>query len=129
MILLNRPFLQYWEEMQWEPRDHLEPQMHPQRLCTDAARNICATLSHYYGYLTRFPCDVIFPIVLAAAIIWQFGRDIDSHMGADSAQDNLDLCVKCLSSVNDCWQNAGKYREKLVTGTHSGRLDTAIEFH
>lgn len=127
MILLNRPFLQYWKEMQWQPSNNSEPPMHPQRLCIDAATTICATLSHYNGYLTRFPCDIIFPIVLSAAIIWQFDQEIDMKMGADSAHEKLELCVKCLSIVSDCWQNAGKYREKLVTGAYLRPLDSATE--
>lgn len=122
MIILNRPFLQFWEEMQWSPGDDSSPGLRPKNLCVKAAKQICAILSAYQDYLTSFPCDMIFPIVLAAAIIWQFSERINGEGGSPSAREQLDVCVKSLSTVSSCWKNAGRYREQLVTGEQLSSL-------
>jgi hypothetical protein len=111
-IMLNKPFCQYWREMGWSPSDLMDVEAHPLRLCLASASEICAILSAYTGYLARFPCDIIFPIVLSAAAIWQFRTEFD---GTEAAA-HLDTCVRCLSIVSKCWHNAGTYRKKLLTG-------------
>lgn len=102
--------------MRWTPGNEFQPELHPRSLCIEAAINICAILASYQGYLTSFPCDIIFPIVLSAAVIWQFSAEIGRQKGDAAAHEQLDFCVRCLSIVNSSWKNAGHYREKLVTG-------------
>lgn len=116
VITLNRPFLQFWEEMKWSPDNDSNADLRPERLCIEAAKHICAILSAYQDYLTSFPCDMIFPIVLAAAITWQLGKGTDQEANSPNAREELDLCVRSLSTVSSCWKNAGRYREKLITG-------------
>lgn len=117
VIVLNLPFLQYWQEFQWTPANGVDVDLHPERLCIKAAEEICAVLAAYHSYLFSFPCDTIFPIVLSAAIVWQFMSEMEDHRGGVAAKEQLELCVRSLSTVSSCWKNAGKYHEKLVTGT------------
>ena len=115
MILLNQPFVRSSEKQQSATLEELDTEAHPKYLCVTAARAICDVLSTYREYLTSIPCDLIFPIVLSAAVVWQFRTEMEQELGSDAVAEQLELCVTCLSIVNSCWKNAGRYREKLLT--------------
>lgn len=125
VIILNRPFLQLWEDKQQQVERCTDSELHPKRLCVEAAVRICDILSAYHDYLTNFPCDMVFPIVLAAAIMWQFSNDLRQHGDSPNAREQLDVCVRSLSIVSSCWKNAARYQEKLLAGTCSGLFAVA----
>lgn len=114
--MLNRPFVQFWSELQFSPSERLAEGLYPQSLCIKAADRISAIASAYHRCLTGFPCDTIFPIVLAAAIIYQFETAMDKQVGGRVAQQKLETCVRCLSTVEHGLSNARRYRERLVIG-------------
>jgi hypothetical protein len=114
VIVLNRPFLHYWEELHYVPEED-QPETHPKYLCINAAGRMCDILAEYTGYLAYFPCDIIYPVVLAAATMWQFSQDAYNTADGLTAHEQLDLCVRCLSIAGDSWKNAGRYRERLLS--------------
>jgi hypothetical protein len=91
----------------------------PVRVCLAAAQEVCAILSEYVDDLGRLPCDIIFPIVLAAATLWQHRGEFTAGPDRAKAQQQIDLCVKCLSIVGKFWKNAGDCRRRLIRGKHS----------
>jgi hypothetical protein len=88
----------------------------PVRVCLNAAQEVCAILSEYVDDLGRLPCDIIFPIVLTAATLWQHRGEFGSGPDRAKAQQQIDLCVKCLSIVGKFWKNAGDCRRRLIRG-------------
>lgn len=115
-ILLHRPFHLYWREHYWSPACGLPPEQMPIQVCLAAAQDLCAVLSAYVDDLSRLPCDVIFPIVLAAATLWQHRKEFAAGYDRVKVQQQIDLCVKCLAIVGKFWKNAGDCRRKLIHG-------------
>jgi hypothetical protein len=95
----------------------------PVQICLSAAQELCAVLSAYVEDLSRLPCDVIFPIVLAAATLWQCRKEFDASHDRAEVKAQIDLCVKCLAIVGKIWKNAGDCRRRLIKGgCTSGRF-------
>lgn len=90
----------------------------PLQICLTAAKEMCAILSAYVDDLTRLPCDIIFPIVLAAATLWQHSAELELNYNQLETQRNIDLCVKCLSIIGKAWTNAGECRKRLMRGEY-----------
>ena len=88
----------------------------PVLICLAAALELCAVLSAYVDDLSRLPCDVIFPIVLAAATLWQCRKEFDASHDRAEVKAQIDLCVKCLAIVGKIWKNAGDCRRRLIKG-------------
>jgi hypothetical protein len=88
----------------------------PVQICLAAAQELCAVLSAYVEDLSRLPCDVIFPIVLAAATLWQCRKEFDASHDRAEVKAQIDLCVKCLAIVGKIWKNAGDCRRRLIKG-------------
>lgn len=83
-----------------------------------AAQEVAAILGEYVDDLSRLPCDLIFPIVLAAATLWQHRGEYSAGPDRAKVQEQIDLCVKCLSIMGKFWKNAGDCRRKLIRGKH-----------
>jgi hypothetical protein len=115
-ILLHRPFHFYWREYAWSPAQQISPDNMPVQICLAAAQELCAVLSAYVEDLSRLPCDVIFPIVLAAATLWQCRKEFDAGHDRAEVKAQIDLCVKCLAIVGKIWKNAGDCRRRLIKG-------------
>jgi hypothetical protein len=88
----------------------------PVQICLAAAQELCAVLSAYVEDLSRLPCDVIFPIVLAAATLWQCRKEFDASHDRAEVKAQIDLCVRCLAIVGKIWKNAGDCRRRLIKG-------------
>jgi hypothetical protein len=94
----------------------LAPENMPVRVCIAAAQEVSAILAEYVDDLGRLPCDLIFPIVLAAATLWQHRGEYKAGPDRAKVQEQIDLCVKCLSIMGKFWKNAGDCRRKLIRG-------------
>lgn len=118
-ILLHRPFHFYWRENAWCPTQQTSLENMPVQICLAAAQDLCAVLSAYVEDLSRLPCDVIFPIVLAAATLWQCRKEFDAGHNRAEVKSQIDLCVKCLAIVGKNWKNAGDCRRRLIRGEYT----------
>jgi len=88
----------------------------PVRVCIAAAQEVSAILAEYVDDLSRLPCDLIFPIVLAAATLWQHRGEYIPGPDRARVQVQIDLCIKCLSIMGKFWKNAGDCKRKLIRG-------------
>lgn len=116
MILVHRPFHFYWHEYNWAPAKQFPIEHVPIRACLTAAKDITAIISAYVDDLSQLPADVIFPIVIAAATLWQHSEDVEGENDKLEVQQKIDLCVKCLSIIGRAWSNAGDCQQRLIRG-------------
>ncbi|KAM0716360.1 hypothetical protein Q7P37_007805 [Cladosporium fusiforme] len=114
MILVHRPFHFYWHEYNWAPATQFPIEHVPIRACLAAAKDITAIISAYVDDLSQLPADVIFPIVIAAATLWQHSVEVEGEHDQFEVQQKIDLCVKCLSIIGRAWSNAGECQERLI---------------
>jgi len=77
-ILLHRPFIEHWQKAGVAPA--APPPKHwkadPYEVCLFSADQICSTLEKYSGYLGGLPCDLVFPIFVAANILLRAGEKL-----------------------------------------------------
>ncbi|CZR51801.1 uncharacterized protein PAC_01678 [Phialocephala subalpina] len=109
-ILLHRPFIDSWQPSSTENRV-LSSQNDPNEICFYAANRICSTIQMYTQFIEGLPCDLIFPIFVAANILlrrWQQsgGEDVEIRL-------QLDLCAKWLNGLGKSWKGA-ESRHKII---------------
>ncbi|KAF8864915.1 hypothetical protein BDZ45DRAFT_642670 [Acephala macrosclerotiorum] len=109
-ILLHRPFIDSWQPNSTED-GVLSSQNDPNEICFYAASRICSTIQMYTQFIQGLPCDLIFPIFVAANILlrrWQQTGCENSEI-----QLQLDLCARWLNGLGKSWKGA-ESRHKII---------------
>jgi len=109
-ILLNRPFIENWRSPQ-ENQPTAAAARHPAELCLSSANEICSTLSIYTRYMDGLPCDMMYPIFVAANVLlrhWQQTGGTDTVI-----KTRLELCVNWLHGLGKNWRGAEERGQML----------------
>lgn len=110
-ILLHRPFVDSWTQNNTE-KDVSSSQNDPREICFSSAQKICSTIQRYAQFIKSLPCDLIFPIFVAANVLlrcWQQtgGQNTEVRL-------QLDLCVKWLNGLAKSWKGAESRRNTIL---------------
>jgi hypothetical protein len=105
-ILLHRPFIEHWQH---NGRNAGSPtsqslQADPYEVCLFSADQICSTLEKYSGYSGGLPCDLVFPIFVAANILLRRWREAASQRIV--LRPRLELCIQWLNALGKSWKSA-----------------------
>jgi len=109
-ILLHRPFIETWHPDS-RATTTSAIQVSPSDICLSAANQICLTIQLYSRYMCGLPCDLIFPIFVAANILLHHWRQAG---GNDILiKQRLELCIKWLNGLGKSWKSAEKRHQIL----------------
>ncbi len=100
-ILIHRPFIEHWQRSQ---AINSSSKNAPDSICRVAAENICSIMEVYSNLLERLPCDLVFPIFVAANTFLHFWND-SGDQGTHSRQ-RLNQCSRWLVELGKSWKNA-----------------------
>src|SRR3954468_5928093 len=108
-ILVHRPFIENWPAGAIEIHGH---ENNPYKICLFSAQRICSTIEAYTSYINALPCDLIFPIFVAAVILLRHWR----HIGDEDAllRPRLELCLKWLNGMGKNWGGAKSRHQMLA---------------
>ena len=108
-ILVHRPFIENWQPSTIEAQalDH-----NPYDACLLSANKICSTIESYISYISVLPCDLIFPIFVAAIILLRHWRQVGSEDAL--IRPRLELCLKWLNGMGKNWEGAGTRHQMLA---------------
>jgi hypothetical protein len=112
-ILLHRPFIEHWN--QGSVFESSPAAVDPLEVCITSANQICVILEKYSSFLRVLPCDLVFPIFIAANILlrrWRLG-------GSDSSliRPRLEQCIQWLNALGKSWKSAEGRQQILVDCT------------
>ncbi|KAH8587348.1 fungal-specific transcription factor domain-containing protein [Bisporella sp. PMI_857] len=123
-ILLHRPFIESWQSGN-NSATASGPKTHPSDICFFAANQICSTIKMYTRYMCGLPCDMIFPIFVAANILLHRLRQVG---GKDALiRPRLELCVKWLNGLGKSWKSAEARQQMLSESINSTYQDTQVQ--
>ena len=108
-ILLHRPFI---DLQQNDSHDHFSAAADPLKVCITSANQICTILEKYSSFLKVLPCDLVFPIFVAANILlrrWQLGES-----GSGMLRPRLEQCIHWLNALGKSWKSAKGRQQILV---------------
>jgi hypothetical protein len=110
-ILLHRPFIEQWQSS-GRQESCAAPEGNPFEVCIFSADQICMILGKYNSFLNVLPCDLVFPIFVAANIFLRRWR----QAGADSSviRPRLELCIQWLNALGKSWKSAEGRQQTLV---------------
>jgi hypothetical protein len=109
-IVLHRPFMETWLSGSDEDASS-SARKAPHEVCLNAAHKICSTIEMYTRYMCGLPCDLVFPIFVAANILQRHRQRNDSNSA--SIAQRLELCVRWLNGLGKSWKSAEPRRQFL----------------
>ncbi|KAE9367145.1 hypothetical protein N431DRAFT_548759 [Stipitochalara longipes BDJ] len=117
-ILLHRLFIE--DQHDGGVLEYLPAAADPLEVCITSANQICAILEKYNSFLKVLPCDLVFPIFVAANILlrrWRLG-------GNDTIliRPRLEQCIQWLNALGKSWKSAEGRQQILVESLNAKQV-------
>ncbi|KAN0091798.1 Fungal specific transcription factor domain containing protein [Hyaloscypha variabilis] len=109
-ILLHRPFIEHWN--QGSAFENSPAAADPLEVCITSANQICMILEKYSSFLRVLPCDLVFPIFIAANILLRRWRLEGS--GSSLIRPRLEQCIQWLNALGKSWKSAEGRQQILM---------------
>ncbi|KEF54488.1 uncharacterized protein A1O9_09655 [Exophiala aquamarina CBS 119918] len=132
-IMLHRPFYHHWSAHTDLEDDPESKENHPREVCRNAASQICEIVEDLVPDLSRYPCNLLFPIFIAGSTLSHYITFLKEENRVQEATPNEELRDKCviwLSIIGRNIEAAGDFDARMISDpNYSSTSERATKPH